>query len=199
MAPKSVSETSRIIHVSIATNCFLESRDSNPQHSWMKNSWCGTTSIASQTSVLLWSDVDARCVAWSLHCLSASAALPTTLVAWLMLFTSATTVLAITLVACLVLLCPAVCPAILTHSLESLYKINSDAALFENLGLASIKVVIRDSIGEVIAALSQKINLPQWQHVEPIRERLLILKQWTKHSPKVLFWNYTSLPNRANC
>uniref|UniRef100_A0A7N2LJ47 Reverse transcriptase zinc-binding domain-containing protein n=1 Tax=Quercus lobata TaxID=97700 RepID=A0A7N2LJ47_QUELO len=35
-----------------------------------------------------------------------------------------------------------------SHSLESLYKINSDAALFENLGLASIKVVIRDSIGE---------------------------------------------------
>ena len=108
MAPKSVTETSRIIHVSIEINYFLESWDPNPQRSWMKNSWCGTASMTSQTSVLLWSDVDARCVAWSLHCLSASAALPTTLVAWLVLFTSATTVLPITLVACLLLLCPAI-------------------------------------------------------------------------------------------
>ena len=43
---------------------------------------------------------------------------------------------------------------------ESFYKINFDAAPFENLGLAGIEVVIWDLNGEIFAALSQKINLP---------------------------------------
>ena len=37
---------------------------------------------------------------------------------------------------------------------------NFDAALFENIGCKCIGVAIRDSEGEIIAALSQKIPLP---------------------------------------
>ena len=40
------------------------------------------------------------------------------------------------------------------------FKVNFDAALFENIGSAGIGVVIRDSDGEIIAALSQRILLP---------------------------------------
>ena len=44
---------------------------------------------------------------------------------------------------------------------ENCYKINFDAALFDHLGYASIGVVVQDHRGEVMAALSQKIALPQ--------------------------------------
>ena len=44
---------------------------------------------------------------------------------------------------------------------ENCYKINFDAALFDHLGYAGIGVVVRDHRGEVMAALSQKIALPQ--------------------------------------
>ena len=44
---------------------------------------------------------------------------------------------------------------------ENCYKINFDAALFDQLGSAGIGVVVRDHRGEVMAALSQKIALPQ--------------------------------------
>ena len=37
---------------------------------------------------------------------------------------------------------------------------NFDAALFENIGCAGIGVAIRDSKGEITAALSQRIHLP---------------------------------------
>ena len=37
---------------------------------------------------------------------------------------------------------------------------NFDAALFENVGRAGIGVAIRDSEGEIIGALSQRIPLP---------------------------------------
>ena len=40
------------------------------------------------------------------------------------------------------------------------FKVNFDAALFENTGNARIGVAIRDSDGEIIAALSQRIPLP---------------------------------------
>ena len=40
------------------------------------------------------------------------------------------------------------------------FKVNFDTALFENIGSASIGVAIRDSDGEIIAALSQRILLP---------------------------------------
>ncbi|XP_075655215.1 uncharacterized protein LOC142625444 [Castanea sativa] len=40
------------------------------------------------------------------------------------------------------------------------FKVNYDAAWFENLGCACIRVAIRDSDGEMIAALSQRISLP---------------------------------------
>ena len=96
-------------------NCFLKSRDLSLQYSWMKNSWCGIASMTSKTSVLIRSGVDARCVAWSLYYLLASAALPTILMAQLVHFISATAALLTTLVACLMLLCPVVCPAILTQ------------------------------------------------------------------------------------
>ncbi|KAK7851232.1 hypothetical protein CFP56_042712 [Quercus suber] len=39
-------------------------------------------------------------------------------------------------------------------------RVNFDAALFENLGCAGIGVAVRDSVGEIIAALSQRIPLP---------------------------------------
>ena len=38
--------------------------------------------------------------------------------------------------------------------LEGLYKANFDAAYFGNSGMAGIGVVVRDSEGEIIAALS---------------------------------------------
>ena len=44
---------------------------------------------------------------------------------------------------------------------ENLYKANYDAALFEHLGIAGLGVVVRDVRGNVLAALSQKIALPQ--------------------------------------
>ena len=44
---------------------------------------------------------------------------------------------------------------------ETLYKANFDAAVFEHLGLAGLGVVFRDYGGNIIAALSQKIKLPQ--------------------------------------
>ena len=43
---------------------------------------------------------------------------------------------------------------------EGLYKANFDAAFFGNSGIAGIGVVVRDSKGEIIAALSQKILEP---------------------------------------
>ena len=43
---------------------------------------------------------------------------------------------------------------------DGLYKVNFDAALFENSGCASIGVAIRDSNGAIIATLSQRIPLP---------------------------------------
>ena len=43
---------------------------------------------------------------------------------------------------------------------EGVYKVNFDASLFENVGYAGIGVAIRDSEGEIIAALSQQIPLP---------------------------------------
>ena len=43
---------------------------------------------------------------------------------------------------------------------EGLYKANFDAAYFGNWSLAGIGVVVRDSEGEIIAALSQQIHEP---------------------------------------
>ena len=48
-----------------------------------------------------------------------------------------------------------------TPPLKTLYKVNFDVAVFEHLGLAGLGVVFRDYDGNIIAALSQKINLPQ--------------------------------------
>ena len=41
-----------------------------------------------------------------------------------------------------------------------MYKVNFDAALFGNSRMAGIGVVIHDNVGEIIAALSQKIREP---------------------------------------
>jgi len=43
---------------------------------------------------------------------------------------------------------------------EGLYKINFDGAIFEDQACARLGVVIRDSIGLINGALSQKIRLP---------------------------------------
>ncbi|KAL0001451.1 hypothetical protein SO802_015232 [Lithocarpus litseifolius] len=43
---------------------------------------------------------------------------------------------------------------------EGLYKVNFDGAVFEDQACAGLGVVIRDSVGLVISALSQKIRLP---------------------------------------
>ena len=43
---------------------------------------------------------------------------------------------------------------------EGMYKANFDAALFDGLGMAGLGVVMRDSMGNIIAALSQKIRSP---------------------------------------
>ena len=43
---------------------------------------------------------------------------------------------------------------------EGLYKINFDGAIFEDQACAGLGVVIRDSAGLIIGALSQKIRLP---------------------------------------
>ena len=37
---------------------------------------------------------------------------------------------------------------------DGVYKVNFDAALFGNLGMVGIGVVVRDSVGEIIVALS---------------------------------------------
>ena len=42
---------------------------------------------------------------------------------------------------------------------KDVFKVNFDAALFENIGSAGIGVAIRDSEGEIIVALSQRIPL----------------------------------------
>nr|XP_023888394.1 uncharacterized protein LOC112000487 [Quercus suber] len=44
---------------------------------------------------------------------------------------------------------------------KTIFKANFDAAVFEHLGLARLVVVFRDSGGNIIAALSLKIKLPQ--------------------------------------
>ena len=44
---------------------------------------------------------------------------------------------------------------------ENLYKANFDTTMFEHLGFTGLGVVIRDCRGNVLAALSQKIALPQ--------------------------------------
>ena len=44
---------------------------------------------------------------------------------------------------------------------ENCYKVNFDASMFDHLGCANIRVVVRDHRGEVMAALSQKIVVPQ--------------------------------------
>jgi len=43
---------------------------------------------------------------------------------------------------------------------DGFYKVNFDAALFENLGCAGIGMAVWDSDGAIIAALSQRIPLP---------------------------------------
>ena len=43
---------------------------------------------------------------------------------------------------------------------EGMYKANFDAALFDGLGMAGLGIVVRDSMGNIIAALSQKIRSP---------------------------------------
>ncbi|XP_075661751.1 uncharacterized protein LOC142631462 [Castanea sativa] len=47
-----------------------------------------------------------------------------------------------------------------SQHLEGVFKVNFDVALFENIGGACIGVAIRDSKGEIIVALSQRIPLP---------------------------------------
>ena len=47
-----------------------------------------------------------------------------------------------------------------SHPPVGVFKVNFDAALLENIGNARIGVAIRDSNGEIIAALSQRIPLP---------------------------------------
>lgn len=42
-----------------------------------------------------------------------------------------------------------------------LYKINFDKALFTNLGAARLELVIRDSCGQVVAALAKRISIPK--------------------------------------
>lgn len=44
--------------------------------------------------------------------------------------------------------------------LESFYKANFDVAKFKNLGCAGTRVAIKDSVEEIIVALSQRIHLP---------------------------------------
>ena len=44
---------------------------------------------------------------------------------------------------------------------ENCYKENFDAAMFESLGYTGIKVMVRNHRGEVMVALSQKIELRQ--------------------------------------
>ena len=41
-----------------------------------------------------------------------------------------------------------------------MYKANFDATLFDGLGMAGLGVVVRDSMGNIIAALNQKIRSP---------------------------------------
>lgn len=43
---------------------------------------------------------------------------------------------------------------------KGVFKVNFDAALFENIGSAGIGVAIRDIEGEIITTLSQRIPLP---------------------------------------
>ena len=53
-------------------------------------------------------------------------------------------------------------PCFLAHwspSSEQIYKGNFDAAFFDALGYAGIGMVFRDHMGQIIAALSQKIPL----------------------------------------
>ena len=45
---------------------------------------------------------------------------------------------------------------------EGMYKANFDAALFDGLGMAGLGIVVRDSMGNIIAALSQKIRSPHF-------------------------------------
>ena len=63
---------------------------------------------------------------------------------------------------------------------ENCYKVNFDAAMFDHLGCAGIRVVVRDHKREVMAALSQKIALPQSVALEklgqPIEQSLLLRK-----------------------
>lgn len=50
-----------------------------------------------------------------------------------------------------------------------LYKANFDAALFDNSELARIGAVVRDSSGNIMGALSQKISRPQLvEHAEAL-------------------------------
>lgn len=43
---------------------------------------------------------------------------------------------------------------------DGLFKANFDAAFFDSIGIAGIGVMVRDFTGNIIAALSQKMQLP---------------------------------------
>ena len=47
-----------------------------------------------------------------------------------------------------------------SRPLEGIYKVNFDATMFENSSCTGIGVAIRDSVGEIIATLSQRIPHP---------------------------------------
>ena len=52
---------------------------------------------------------------------------------------------------------------------EGGYKANFDAAFFENSEMAGLGVVVRDSFGNIMGALSQKIPRPQsMEHAEAL-------------------------------
>ena len=63
---------------------------------------------------------------------------------------------------------------------ESGYKANFDAAFFYNSELAGLGVVIQDSYGNIMGALSQKISRPQSvEHVEALvaRRAVILVKE----------------------
>ena len=63
---------------------------------------------------------------------------------------------------------------------ESGYKANFDAAFFDNSELAGLGLVVRDSSGNIMGALSQKISRPQsMEHAEALvaRRAVILVKE----------------------
>ena len=84
------------------------------------------------------------------------------------------------------------------------YKANSDGAIFKDSGTAGLGVVVRDSEGMVIAALSERIALPPMvEDVEPFHSplnsgyRMSSSRETLRSFTSTLYWTHPVTPQTS--